>query len=546
MQSSYWGYWLVVFGVAIVGLVITVNGITSTETQDYYTIKENVDASMLESIDFAYYRDYNEIKINKEKFMEVFIRKLPAVMAPNSTFKVNFYAIYEAPPKVSVEILSNSGASFIAGNYDTVTRIDAILQTFAKEITTANRPNTGNNSNNTGNNNTNFNQPGAGSNNNTGSGTNSGSSNNRPSTGTNTGTGSNNANNNTSSGNNNNNTGGNSSNNSGNNSSTNRPDTGTNNNTGNNTGTGTNTGTGSSTGSGSSGGNVVADTCRSGIADKTLAGKEGVAMHTRNIYDNVNVKSAKVTGTTTPGKKFKILGESADLWAIEYDGKCGWVASDYMAINAVGYLPNTQFNITNASSSIYKSSGVNIAGLTGKRLYSSEYNNSWVPITYSFAKKLKVAAENARRGGDTLVIMDAYRPQQVSQLANKQLTALYNSNNTVKSGIKSGSWDIGWFISQGVSTHNTACAVDITLSGKSMPTAMHELSTKAIKYKTPSLKTSLNYAPGMANSAGAKALHNYMMSVGDISDLASEWWHYQDNACHSRLKGSPSRFWSAV
>lgn len=535
MQSSYWGYWLVVFGVAIVGLVITVNGITSTETQDYYTIKENVDASMLESIDFAYYRDYNEIKINKEKFMEVFIRKLPAVMAPNSTFKVNFYAIYEAPPKVSVEILSNSGASFMAGQYDTVTRIDAILQSFAKEVTT-NRPITNNNSNNngssTGNNNINFNNPGTGSN--TGTGNSNNTSNNN---GSNTNTGSNNS-------------GGSSGN-------VNRPSTGTGSNSGSNSGnnnsntgnsTNTNTGNGSNTGTGSNNGNVVADTCREGIADKTLAGKEGVAMHTRNIYDNVNVKSAKITGTATPGKKFKILGESADLWAIEYDGKCGWVASDYMAINAVGYLPNTQFNITNASSSIYKTSGQNIAGLTGKRLYdNSQYNNSWVPITYSFAKKLKIAAENAARGGDTLVIMDAYRPYQVSQLASKQVTAAYkNGSAAIKNNLKSGSWDIGWFISGGVSTHNTGCAVDITLRGKSMPTAMHELSISAVKYKTPSLKTSANFSTGMANSSGAKALHNYMMSAGGISDLASEWWHYQDNTCHNRLKGSPSKFWSAV
>ena len=72
MQSSYWGYWLIVSGVAIIGLMIAVQGITTTNTQDYFSLKEITDASMLDSIDFAYYRDYNELKINKEKFMEVF------------------------------------------------------------------------------------------------------------------------------------------------------------------------------------------------------------------------------------------------------------------------------------------------------------------------------------------------------------------------------------------------------------------------------------------------------------------------------------------
>lgn len=136
MQSSYWGYWLVVMGVAIVGLMISVQGITTNTTQDSYAIREIADASLLEAVDYGYYRDYNEIKINKEKFMEVFLRMTAEVMGTNDTYEVNFYAIYEAPPKVSVEIKSNSGTNFITSNgeYDTTTRIDAILQIHAEEV----------------------------------------------------------------------------------------------------------------------------------------------------------------------------------------------------------------------------------------------------------------------------------------------------------------------------------------------------------------------------------------------------------------------------
>lgn len=135
MQTSYWGYWLIVMGVAIVGLMITVQGITINTTQDSYAIREMVEASMLESVDYGYYRDYNEIKINKEKFMEVFIRMTAEVMGMNDTYEVNFYDIYEAPPKVSVEVKSNSGTDFInTGEYDTVSRIDAIIQIHAEEV----------------------------------------------------------------------------------------------------------------------------------------------------------------------------------------------------------------------------------------------------------------------------------------------------------------------------------------------------------------------------------------------------------------------------
>ena len=132
MQGSYWGYWLVVFGVAIIGLMISVQGITTTGTQDHYAIKEITDAAMLEAVDYAYYRDYNEVKMNKEKFMEVFIRMLAEEMTGTDTYEVNFYGLYEAPPKVSVEIKSNSGTDFASSGYDTVSRIDAIIQVYAK------------------------------------------------------------------------------------------------------------------------------------------------------------------------------------------------------------------------------------------------------------------------------------------------------------------------------------------------------------------------------------------------------------------------------
>ena len=106
MPTSYWGYWLVVMGVAIVGLMIQVQGITTNTTQDSYAIREITDAAMLESVDYGYYRDYNEIKINKEKFMEVFIRMIAEVMGVNDTY------------------------------YDTTTRIDAIIQIHAEEVVT--------------------------------------------------------------------------------------------------------------------------------------------------------------------------------------------------------------------------------------------------------------------------------------------------------------------------------------------------------------------------------------------------------------------------
>ncbi len=463
MQSSYWGYWLIVLGVGIIGLMISVQGITTNTTQDYYSLREITEASMLEAVDYGYYRDYNEVKMNKEKFMEVFVRMLAETMGTADTYEVNFYAIYEAPPKVSVEIRSSSGTGFIpsAGDYDTTSRIDAIIQIHAEQVGTPGSSNT----NNSGNQN---------------------------STGTTT-----------------------------------QPDD-------------------------NNDDEPIADaTCEEGISTTNLQGMGGVAMASRPLYTTAD--RDETNGNVTPGVKFDILGESGNYWAIEYEGECGWVDSNYMAINLMDYVPEAHYDIANASSSIFRSSGQAIDGVTGTRLYTSDYNG-FVPATFSFAQKLKNAASAARAAGDTLVIIDAYRPSGVSRYVNSRLTNLYNSNSTVKENIDystgaSGArytWGQGWFLAQGTSAHNTACAVDVTLSGYSMPSYMHELSTQAIKYYSPNVaKTSSNYSVGMSASEGAKKLSSYMMGSGGLSDLASEWWHYQDNSCHSRI-GTGASFWSAV
>ena len=497
MQSSYWGYWLVVMGVAIVGLMISVQGITTNTTQDRYAIREITDAAMLEAVDYGYYRDYNEIKINKEKFMEVFLRMTAEVMGVNDTYEVNFYAIYEAPPKVSVEIKSNSGTNFIsAGDYDSTTRIDAIIQIHAENYKRESNSESSDNSEN-----------------NTAGGTGSTEGDPGPVGGS--------------------------------------GDIG---NTGGDSGS-----AGGSGDIGNTGGESEAEVaCKSGITSTSLNGMRGVAMISKPLY--TTSERTETSLNVTPGVKFDILGENGRYWAIDYEGECGWVDSDYMAINLKDYIPSIAYAITNASSSMYKTyngtSEVNIPNLTGQRLYSSEFND-FVPATYSFAQKLRIAQANAQANGDSLKIYDAYRPLAVTQYASNQLSSLRASNSQVRYytnysiGANTGTeyyWHESWFLAQRLSYHNTACAVDITLVGKEsqMPTAMHQLSTEAIKYYASNVAhTTANYSGGMLNSAAARQLSSYMMNGTGLTDLASEWWHYQDNACHSRI-GSGASFWSNV
>lgn len=133
MRDSYWGYWLIVLGVAIIAIMMLINNVTTTSSEDYYLMKEIAQAAMIDSVDYAYYRQYSELRIHKEKFVESFVRRFAESVSLNNTYKIEFYDIYEAPPKVSVKVSSKAATYSIMSDstedeFDIVERVDAILE----------------------------------------------------------------------------------------------------------------------------------------------------------------------------------------------------------------------------------------------------------------------------------------------------------------------------------------------------------------------------------------------------------------------------------
>lgn len=136
MKEAYWAYWLVVLGVFIIVVLLLVQSFTSTNTQDYYLVKTITEAAMEDSIDYAYYRQFGEVKINKEKFYESFTRRFAEEASISTTYNIEFTEIYEAPPKVGVKVSSKSNSFEVLGDsetFDIVNKIDAILETKIKE-----------------------------------------------------------------------------------------------------------------------------------------------------------------------------------------------------------------------------------------------------------------------------------------------------------------------------------------------------------------------------------------------------------------------------
>ena len=132
MRDTFWGYWLVLLGILIIGVMLLVNNITSTTTEDYYSVKEVTQASLVDALDYSYYRLYGNVKISEQKFVENFLRRFAENVNLSSNYEVGFYDLYEVPPKVSVRVSTKTGSYNIGqslnNSADVVTTYSAILE----------------------------------------------------------------------------------------------------------------------------------------------------------------------------------------------------------------------------------------------------------------------------------------------------------------------------------------------------------------------------------------------------------------------------------
>ena len=109
MKESFWGYLILLFGIFIVVIMIIIRDYQTTNDEDYYIMKEVTQAAMIDAIDYAYYREHNDLRIIEDKFAENFLRRFAESMSSNKTYKIQLFEISENPPKVSVKITTSTG-----------------------------------------------------------------------------------------------------------------------------------------------------------------------------------------------------------------------------------------------------------------------------------------------------------------------------------------------------------------------------------------------------------------------------------------------------
>ena len=126
--------------IAILGFysISLINSQQTGAELDYYLLKETTEAAMNDATDLAYYRQFGAIRMDKEKFMESFIKRFAVAVDGSRDYVIKVYDINETPPKVSVKIESTKDIDLIKklnkdngekyDSFDITTNVDMILE----------------------------------------------------------------------------------------------------------------------------------------------------------------------------------------------------------------------------------------------------------------------------------------------------------------------------------------------------------------------------------------------------------------------------------
>lgn len=263
----------------------------------------------------------------------------------------------------------------------------------------------------------------------------------------------------------------------------------------------------------------------------------------------------KSMGGLPAGTAFTIVDASGSGWKVKTkDKEVDLSASDIKLcmINMPDVMPSIVYNITNADSTIYRSSGKKLPGIEDKKLYTAgKLPNArfggepmfLVPLNFEMAKKIADAQGKFLAKGKSLMIYDAYRPASVQKDVSNGLQTLADSNPEVMANIKAGGkWKLSWFISTGVSNHQRGISVDatlctpttkdVTVGDKTVqlatggtpiasPSPMHELSAAGT-----STVSEGDLTPTEGVSSGDMKLYHEIMKGSKMTNLISEWWHF--------------------
>ena len=133
MKESFWAYLFIVLGLFVIVIMMLIQDVTTTDEEDFYLTKEVMEAAMVDSIDYGVYMDTGVIRIIESKFVENFTRRFADSVKDSKNYTLEFYDIYEDPPKATVKVSTSTKDYSVTTdstvNFDILTVMSGILET---------------------------------------------------------------------------------------------------------------------------------------------------------------------------------------------------------------------------------------------------------------------------------------------------------------------------------------------------------------------------------------------------------------------------------
>lgn len=132
MKESYWIVLIILLGTICVAFINFFQLYTNTDEQNYMLLKEVTEAAMYDAVDVTSYKAYGIVSINREKFVESFVRRFAQSVSLGNTYVIEIYDVNETPPKVSLKVSTKLRSNVTGGSqivdFDIENKLDAILE----------------------------------------------------------------------------------------------------------------------------------------------------------------------------------------------------------------------------------------------------------------------------------------------------------------------------------------------------------------------------------------------------------------------------------
>lgn len=130
MKESFWGAAVVAMGIVAIFFIYFFQSITNTDEHNYHLLKETTESAMMDALDLAAYRKDRTIRIDREKFVENFLRRFAESATLSNTYIIKIYDVNEEPPKVTLQVESAQSTTLTGEKleFNISNRLSAILE----------------------------------------------------------------------------------------------------------------------------------------------------------------------------------------------------------------------------------------------------------------------------------------------------------------------------------------------------------------------------------------------------------------------------------